>query len=156
MQCSSIIKCLKRCHALHQLLVLDQHADCCALAAYARRHIGDTTISNRVQLAAHHDAIVHLVPWYWPVAMMEALVADERRQTLFAFARRCTVFVRLLRQIEREGFFVIQTTFIWPKNSSDSPKKRRYSRLLHYVTAFCRGLAIVDVETDRSERRPPR
>ena len=79
---SRIITCLKGRHALHSLLVLDQHADRCALAADARRHVGDTTMSNRVRPAAHHDATVHLAPRYWPV---EALVADE---TLPAFARR--------------------------------------------------------------------
>ena len=76
---SRIITCLKGRHALHYLLVLDQHPNRCALAADARRHVGDTTMSNRVRLAAHHDANVHLAPRYWPVAMMEALVADERR-----------------------------------------------------------------------------
>eukprot|EP00964_Phaeocystis_antarctica_P015933 scaffold8825_cov58-Phaeocystis_antarctica.AAC.2 len=69
----------QRRHALHYLLVLDQHADRCALAAYARRHVGDTTISNRVRPAAHHDATVHLVPRCWPEAMMEALVVDDPR-----------------------------------------------------------------------------
>ena len=75
---SRIITCLKGRHALHCLLVLDQHADRCALAACAR-HVGDTTISNRVRPAAHHDAIVHLVPRYWLQVMMEALVADQSR-----------------------------------------------------------------------------
>ena len=89
---SRIITCLKGCHALRDLLVLDQHPDRCALGAYARRHVGDTTISNRVRPAAHHDAILHLVPRYWPEAMMEALVVDERR-----FVRllvRCTATLR--------------------------------------------------------------
>ena len=76
---SRIITCLKGRHALHDLLVIDQHADRCALAACARRHVGDTTISNRVRPAAHHDAIVHLVPRYWLQVMMEALVADQSR-----------------------------------------------------------------------------
>ena len=76
---SRIITWLKGRHALHDLLVIDQHADRCALAACARRHVGDTTISNRVRPAAHHDAIVHLVPRYWLQVMMEALVADQSR-----------------------------------------------------------------------------
>ena len=89
---SRIITCLKGRHALHYRLVIDQHADRSALAACARRHVGDTTISNRVRPAAHHDATVHLVPRYWPEAMMEALVVDERR-----FVRllvRCTATLR--------------------------------------------------------------
>ena len=91
MRRSRIITCLKGRHALHYLLVLDQHPDRCALGAYARRHVGDTTISNQVPPAAHHDAILHLVPRYWPEAMMEALAADERR------------FVRLLVGAPRPG-----------------------------------------------------
>ena len=142
---SRIITCLKGRHALHYRLVIDQHADRSALAACARRHVGDTTISNRVRPAAHHDAIVHLVPRYWPEAMMEALVADERR------------FVRLLIGAPRLG--VLPTNSLssggeiigvcgenrpfLPQNSRYSPRTQRYSRLLHYVTAFCRGLAIV-------------
>ena len=90
---SRIITWLKGRHALHDLLVIDQHADRCALAACARRHVGDTTISNRVRPAAHHDSILHLVPRYWPEAMMEALAADERR------------FVRLLVGAPRPGSF---------------------------------------------------
>ena len=66
------------CYFRHDLFVLDQHPGRCALGAYARRHVGDTTMSNRARPAAHHDATVHLVPRYWPEAMMEALVADER------------------------------------------------------------------------------
>ena len=76
---SRIITCLKGRHALHYRLVIDQHADRSALAACARRHVGDTTISNRVRPAAHHDAIVHLVPLYWLQVMIEALVADQSR-----------------------------------------------------------------------------
>ena len=76
---------------------------------------------------------------------MEALVADERR------------FVRLLIGAPRLG--VLPTNSLssggeiigvcgenrpfLPQNSRYSPRTQRYSRLLHYVTAFCRGLAIV-------------
>jgi len=82
---SRIITWLKGRHALHYLLVIDQHADRCALAACARRHVGDTTISNRVRPAAHHDATVHLVPRYWLQVMMEASVAET--EPLCAFSR---------------------------------------------------------------------
>ena len=92
---SRIITCLKGRHALHYRLVIDQHADRSALAACARRHVGDTTISNRVRPAAHHDAIVHLVPRYWLQVMMEALVADESPLCAFFTAARGgrTIFV---------------------------------------------------------------
>ena len=80
---------------------------------------------------------------------MEALVADERR------------FVRLLIGAPRLG--VLPTNSLssggeiigvcgenrpfLPQNSRYSPRTQRYSRLLHYVTAFCRGLAIVQQQS---------
>ena len=79
---SRIITWLKGRHALHDLLVIYQHADRCALVACARRHVGDTTISNRVRPAAHHDAIVHLVPRYWLQVMIGL---GSRPESLCAF-----------------------------------------------------------------------
>ena len=78
-QRSPIIMCLEGRHGLHRQPVLDQHPEGCALAARARRHVDDMTISNRVRLAAHHDDFVHLTPVHLPEETMEALVVGERR-----------------------------------------------------------------------------
>ena len=78
-QRSPIIMCMEGRHGLHRQPVLDQHPEGCALAARARRHVDDMTISNRVRLAAHHDDFVHLTPVHLPEATMEASVVGERR-----------------------------------------------------------------------------
>ena len=78
-QRSAITTCLEVCHRLHYRPVLDDHADCCAPAAWSGGHVADTTMSNRIRFVVHHDANVHLAPRDRLEALEVAPLADEAR-----------------------------------------------------------------------------
>ena len=78
-QRSPILTCLEVCHRLHYRPVLDKYVDRCAPTGWSGRHVDDTTMSNRIRFAVHHDANVHLTPRDQLEAMVVALVADDAR-----------------------------------------------------------------------------
>ena len=78
-QRSLIITCLEVCHRLHYRPVLDKYVDRCAPTGWSGRHVDDTTMSNRIRFAVHHDANVHLSPRDQLEALAVTLLADEAR-----------------------------------------------------------------------------
>ena len=87
-QRSLIITCLEVCHRLHYRPVLDKYVDRCAPTGWSGRHVDDTTMSNRIRFAVHHDANVHLTPRDQLEAMVVALVADEAQVARLRSRRR--------------------------------------------------------------------
>ena len=100
-QRSAITTCMEVCHRLRYRPVPDYHVDCCAPTAWSGRHVDDTTVSNRIRFAAHHDANVHLAPRDRLEALAVALLADEARLRVCALG--CAVGAALSTWRFRRG-----------------------------------------------------